>query len=173
MSSATKIVFMLGILLLIYGYLCRFLNIYFFWDSKYFGWLGIISGALLLLIDIRIARMRQNQNIFFVRLFVAVIVIFLAVEGSAIVWLKTSTAYENLKEAILTDGTIKTELGEIRGLNLIPGINIIDIVNAPSTEILTFNITVRGQRAYKELEVSIERTSPLEWTVTSTKPVRY
>jgi len=171
MSTATKVVFIFGILLLMYGYLCRFLNIYFFWDSKYFGWLGIAFGILLLLIDIRMARIRQKQNIFFVRVFVAVIVIFLAIEGGAIIWLKTLTAYKNLKEVILMDGMMKTELGEIRGFNLIPGINIIDIIKVPSTETLNFNITVRGQRAYKELEVTIQRTSLLEWTVTSTKPL--
>ena len=103
MSTATKVAFVIGIPLLIYGYLCRLLNIYFFWDSKPFGWIVIMSALLLLLIDIRITRVRQRQNIFFVRLFVAAIVIFLAVEASAVAWLKNSTAYDSLTESIDTD----------------------------------------------------------------------
>lgn len=171
MSTATRVAFVIGILLLIYGYLCRLFSIYFFWDSKYFGWIGIISGLLLLLIDIRIIRVRQKQNIFFVRLFVAVIVIFLAIEASAVVWLKTSTAYNNLTESINTDELMKAEIGDIRGYSLIPGINILDIITALESETLTFRITVRGQRAYKELEVTIERTNPLEWSVSSVKSI--
>ena len=102
---------------------------------------------------------------------VAVIVIFLGLEGSAIVWLKSSTAYDELIESIKTDEAIKAEIGDIRGFSLIPGINIIDIFNAPASESLKFVITVRGQKAYKELEVTIERTTPINWTVTSSKPI--
>lgn len=171
MSTATRVAFIIGILLLIYGYLCRLFSIYFFWDSKYFGWLGIISGVLLLLIDIRITRVRQNQNIFFVRVFVAVIVIFLAVEASAIVWLKTSTAYDNLTASINTDETMKAEIGDIHGYGLIPGVNILDIIIASQSESLTFRITVRGRRAYKEFEVTIKRITPLEWRVSSMNPL--
>ena len=171
MSTATRVAFIIGILLLIYGYLCRMFSLYFFWDSKYFGWIGIMSGLLLLLIDIRITRVRLKQNIFFVRVFVAVIVIFLGLEASAIVWLKTSTAYHNLKESINTDEAMKAEIGEIRGYSLIPGINILDIITALESESLAFRITVRGERAYKELEVTIERSTALEWRVSSIKPI--
>lgn len=100
---------------------------------------------------------------------VAVIVIFMGLESSAIVWLKSSTAYDELIESIKTDGEIKAMTGDIRGFSLFPGINIIDIINAPSSESLEFVITVRGQKAYKELEVTIERTTPINWTVVSSR----
>ena len=117
------------------------------------------------------ARLKQKENIFFVRVMVAVIVIFLGLEGSAIVWLKTSTAYDELVESIKTDEVMKAEIGEIRGFGLVPGINIIDIINAPTTEFLTFVLTVRGQKAYKELEIKIERVTPVEWRVSSMKTI--
>lgn len=117
------------------------------------------------------ARLKQKENIFFVRVMVAVIVIFLGLEGSAIVWLKTSTAYDELVESIKTDEVMKAEIGEIRGFGLVPGINIIDIINAPTTEFLTFVLTVRGQKAYKELEIKIERVTPAEWRVSSMKTI--
>jgi hypothetical protein len=173
MSTATKIVFIIGLLLLIYGYLCRYFNIYFFWDSKYFGWFGVISGLLLLLIDIRMIRIRQKQNIFFVRVFVAIIIIFLALEGSAIIWLKSSKPYDNLIEAIKTDEVMKAEIGDIRGFNLVPGISIVDIIQVPSSGSLTFVITVRGRKAHKDLEVNIENTLSIDWRVISTQPINY
>jgi hypothetical protein len=171
MSTSTKVLFIIGILLLVYGYLCRLLHIYFFWDSKYFGWIGILSGTLLLLIDIRMARIRQRQNIFFVRLMVAVIVIFLALEASAVVWVKSSAVYDELTESIENDEVMKAEFGAIRGFNLIPGINIIDIIRFPASESLTFILTVRGERRFKELAVTIERTGLTNWTVVSFREI--
>jgi len=171
MSTTTKLVFLFGLFFLIYGYFCRFFDFYVFWDSKYFGWLGVISGLLLFLIDVRMARVRQKQNIFFVRIMVAVIVIFLALEGSAIVWLKTSNAYDEATGSIRSNQEIKDELGDVRGFSIIPGISIIDILNAPSSETLTFVITVRGERAYKEMEITIGRNGPVEWGVSSIKPI--
>ena len=97
--------------------------------------------------------------------------IFLGLEASAIVWLKTSTAYHNLKESINTDEAMNAEIGNIRGYSLIPGINILDIITALESESLAFRITVRGERAYKELEVTIERSTALEWRVSSIKPI--
>ena len=117
------------------------------------------------------ARLQQKENIFFVRVMVAVIVIFLGLEGSAIVWLKTSTAYDELVESIKTDEVMKAEIGEIRSFGLVPGINIIDIISAPTTESLTFVLTVRGQKAFKELEIKIERVTPVEWRVSSMKTI--
>lgn len=171
MSTSTKVVFLLGLFFLIYGYICRLLDFYVFWDSKYFGWLGVISGILLFLIDVRQARVRQRENIFFVRVMVAIVVIFLALEGSAIVWLKTSTAYDEATELIRSNREIKDEIGDVRGFSIIPGINIIDIINAPSSETLTFVITVRGERAYKEMEFTIRRTSVMAWSVISSKEI--
>lgn len=173
MSTINKAVFIMGLMLLIYGYLCRYFSIYFFWDSKYFGWLGIISGLLLLLIDIRMIRIRQRQNIFFVRVFVAVIIIFLALEGSAIVWLKSSTPYDDLIESIKTDDVIKAEIGDIRGFNLVPGISVIDILQVPSSGSLSFVITARGQKAHRDIEVNIENTLGINWRVISTQPINY
>ena len=168
MSRATIIVFIIGILLLIYGYLCRLLSIYFFWDSKYFGWLAIISALLLLLIDVRAARIRQRQNIFFVRFFVAILVIILALEASAVLWVKTTSPYQQVSELIERDKALTTQLGDIHGLGLIPGIRLIDIITFPSSESLTFVITIRGEKVYKEMEVTIARTALTDWSVIST-----
>lgn len=171
MSTATKIVFIIGTLLLVYGFLCRLLSIYFFWDSKYFGWLGIISALLLFLIDIRLIRVRQRKNIFFVRFFVALLIIILALEAGAIAWVKSTKAYDEMLEQIETSEAIKTEMGEIKGFSWIPGINIVDILKAPGAESLNFVITVRGEKLFREMEVTIARTSVTEWSVVSFREI--
>jgi hypothetical protein len=66
---------------------------------------------------------------------------------------------------------MKAEFGAIRGFNLIPGINIIDIIRFPASESLTFILTVRGERRFKELAVTIERTGLTNWTVVSFREI--
>ena len=62
-------------------------------------------------------------------------------------------------------------LNEIRGFRLIPGINIVDIIKALSSESLKLVVTVRGQKAYKEIEVTIKMTTPVNWTVVSSEEI--
>jgi len=102
---------------------------------------------------------------------VAIIVIFLALEGSAIVWLKSTNVYEQVTDLIEKDQVMKAEIGEFRGFSFIPGISIIDIINAPASESLTFVITVRGQKVYKEMEIVIGTTASPEWQVLSMKSI--
>jgi len=173
MSTATKVVFIIGILLLIYGYLCRLLSIYFFWDSKYFGWLGVFSGLLLVLVDIRMTRIRQRRSIFFIRVFVALIVISLAIEAGAIVLLKSSGTYNELKEAIRKEEPLKNEIGDVLGFGLIPGMDLIDIISAVNSGSLTFVITVRGEKAYRDLEINTDNAFGTAWRVTSVQPVSH
>lgn len=171
MSTATKVIFIMGILLLIYGYLCRLLSIYFFWDSKHFGWAGIVAGVIALLIDIRMARKAQRKNIFFIRLFAALIILASAIHVGSIVLLKNTNAYQ---EAItrIKDGQFKTELGDIKGFGIIPsGAGIVKILNPGNTGSIVFVITARGEKAYRDVEIKMEGGLQMQWLITSMRIV--
>ena len=166
MSRSTMVLFLIGILLLIYGYLCRLLSIYFFWDSKHFGWILIATGLMGLLIDIRRARVAQNRNIFWVRVGVAIMVVLFGIAGSAVIMLKTSDVYQEALEFIKTDGVIKNEIGDIRGFGLIPSqLDVIDMANMNPSGSASFIITVRGQSAYRDVQVDLRQGGPTGWFV--------
>jgi len=64
MSTSIKVLFIIGTLLLIYGYLCRLVHINFFWDSKHFGWIMVVASLLGFLIDLKKALTDKKKNIF-------------------------------------------------------------------------------------------------------------
>lgn len=156
MSRTTMILFVIGILLLIYGYLCRLLPINFFWDSKHFGWIVLATGFLGFLIDQRRARAAQNKNIFFVRVGVAIIVIVFAVFVSTNIVIRGSDDYKSTVENIKRSGEIKNEIGDVRGFGLfLSGLSLSTIKNSISSGPVKFTITVRGSNGYKDVEITL------------------
>lgn len=160
------VLFLFGILLLIYGYLCRLLSIYFFWDSKHFGWILIFAGLMGLLVDIRRARAVQNKNIFWVRVGVAILILTFGIAGSAVIMLKSSDVYQEALAFIKSDFEIKSEIGDFRGFGLIPsGLDLMDMANSTSSGSASFIITVRGNLAYREVKVGLRQGGPTGWFV--------
>src|SRR5262245_56858857 len=106
MSRTTMAIFIIGIILLIYGYLCCLLSIYFFWDSKHFGWIAIASTLLSFLIDLRKSLTAQKRNISWIRIPVTAIILSLGIYGGAMLVVKSSKPYEEAT-ALFKDGQLK------------------------------------------------------------------
>jgi len=158
MSRNTMIIFVIGILLLIYGYLCRLLSIYFFWDSKHFGWIIMVIGLMGFLIDQRKARVAQKKNIFFVRIGIGIIVFAFAIVGSAVMMIKVSNTYQDAINGLKKDGGIKSEIGTIRGVSLFPtGSGILDLVYSKTPGPSIIIVTVRGENEYRDVELELNR----------------
>jgi hypothetical protein len=165
MSTSTKIIFIIGILLLIYGYSCRLFNIYFFWDSKHFGWIAIATGLMGFFIDLKKILTTQNKNVFLIKVFIGIIILALGIAGGAIILLKSSKAYQDEIEILKIDGSLKAEIGTVRGFGLFPsGFGFLDYAFNAKPGPATFIITVRGSQAYKDVEMTLDRTpySPME-----------
>ena len=88
MSTSTKVIFIIAVLLLIYGYLCRLLNIYFFWDSKHFGWIMMATSLMGFFIDLKKILEAQKQSSFLPRLFIGVIIVLWALQEAEFFCLK-------------------------------------------------------------------------------------
>ena len=157
MSNSTKLIFIVAILLLIYGYVCRLLDFYVFWDSKHFGWIMLAIGFLGFLIDQRRIRTAQNKNIFWVRLGVAIIVIAFAAVASTNIIIRESAGYKSTIEDIRISSEIKSEIGEVRSFGLfLSGLSINTIINSLSSGPVKFIITVRGSHGIKDVEITLD-----------------
>lgn len=151
-------IFLIGIPLLTYGYLCRLFNIYFFWDSKHFGWILIATGLMGFLIDQRKARVAERRNIFWVRMGIGIIVFAFAIVGSAVIIIKSSYSYQDTIEQIRITNQMKNEIGEVRGFGLIPsGPGIISLVYGRKPGSSTIIATVRGEKGYRDIEIRLDR----------------
>jgi len=163
MSTSTKIIFIIAFILLIYGYLCRFLNIYFFWDSKHFGWIMLATGLLGFFIDLKKILEAQKKSSFLPQLFIGVIIVAFGIAGGGILLLHSSKAYQDTVQSIKTSEAIKSELGDINGVGLFPsGIDFLNFAFNMNQGPSTFVITVRGSSAIKDMEITLYRSLPIE-----------
>ena len=163
MSTSTKVIFIIGILLLIYGYSCRLLNIYFFWDSKHFGWIAIATGLMGFSIDLKKILTAQKKNVFLPQLFIGVIIVTLGIAGGGVLLLNSSTAYRDAIENIKTDGVLKSEIGNYKGVGLFPsGLGFLDFAYKVNRDPSTFVVTVRGSTAIKDVEITLYKSLAME-----------
>ncbi|HEY5771807.1 MAG TPA: hypothetical protein VIS75_04230 [Chitinophagaceae bacterium] len=163
MSTSTKVIFIIAFLLLIYGYLCRMLNIYFFWDSKHFGWIMLTTGIMGFFIDLKKILEAQKKNTFLPRLFIGVIIVAFGIAGGGILLLNNSKTYQDAIENIKTDRVIKSEIGDIRGIGLFPsGTGFLDFAFNVNSGPSTFIITVRGSLLIKDVEITLYRSLPVQ-----------
>ena len=165
-------IFFIGILMLVYGYLCRLFTIYFFWDSKHFGWILVTAGILGLFIDQRKSRLAQKRSIFFIRIGTGLLVFAFTVMSGAVLVVKTSGVYDAAAELIKLDGAIKNEIGDVRGFGLFPtGPEILRIANGATDGTASFVVTVRGDKAYRDVKVNLQGSAQTGWHVSSVQVV--
>ena len=163
MSTSTKTIFIIGILLLIYGYCCRLFNIYFFWDSKHFGWIMLATALMGFFIDLKKILEAQKKSSFLPRFFIGVIIIVFGIGGGGILLLHSSKTYQDTIESIKTDEVLKNEMGNIRGAGLFPsGTGFLDFAYKVNRDPSTFVITVRGSKIIKDVEITLYKTLPVQ-----------
>ena len=163
MSTSTKVIFIVALLLLSYGYLCRMLNIYFFWDSKHFGWIMLAAGLMGFFIDLKEILLAQKKSFIIPQFFIGVIIVVLGIAGGGLLLLNTSPIYQDAIDNIKKDEMLKSEIGTINGIGLFPsGSGFMDFAYRVSQGPSTFVITVRGSKVIKDMEITLYKNLPVE-----------
>lgn len=145
-----------GAILLVYGFLCQVIPVYFFWESKSAGY-----GLLLLGLGVMARQKRQtiksgSKRIAYLVVLVLSIFMFVGQVGFHIA-VRTSDAFEATQAYFLTSGdSLKKELGNIEGFSFSSS----GSVQATSThkgQVSTahLNIIVKGTKAYKVYTVDL------------------
>ena len=113
-------------------------------------------------IDLKKILEAQKKSSFLPLLFIGVIIVAFGIAGGGILLLNSSKTYQDAIENIKTDGVIKSELGDIKGIGLFPsGPGFLDFAYKVSRDPSTFVITVRGSRVIKDVEITLYKDLPM------------
>jgi cytochrome oxidase complex assembly protein 1 len=168
MRRTTKLLFASGTILLIYGYLCRELHIYFFWDSKVFGWIILLIALLFYLINLNKIRTRHGRKTFWVKIGIIMTFLALPLAGYLIYDFNNSEPYRVAKEYLKTNSELRDEVGNIRAFGVIPAGTIeTTSINGVESGHASLTVTVMGDKKYKDVYVNLKETSPTGWVVAS------
>jgi hypothetical protein len=170
MSRPSKTILIIGVILLVYGYLCRKFEIDFFWDSKTIGVILLFIALLSYWIDLRRTRKRRGKKLIWVTVGICFLILGLVTLPFAVVMIKTSDAYDAALQYLDSDPKIKEEIGNVKGFGLIPtGSVATTTINGVESGGATFEIIVKGEKKYMDVTIRLEKKSDKYWTVTDTR----
>lgn len=168
MTKFTKTALIVGLVFLIYGYLSRQLNIYFFWESKELGWVALFVALTGYLFQLLKQRKLQKKKTILVKFGIGFLLFGFAISTVVIIIFLNSDAYQTAIEYLKTDTEIKKEMGNIDGFGIMPMGQIqSSTINGIESGDAIFNITLKGDIKYKDIIISLKKLPQTNWTVIS------
>ncbi len=162
----TRTVLSIGTILLIYGYFCRIVGLYFFWESKSIGWAFICIGIITFLQgNIKYKRLNDKNSVA-EKIGIAVFSFILLVQSVLIIFIANSNAYNTAKSYIKNNESLKTEIGAIKAITIIP-FGGMSVSSSQSGETGQGNIyvTVKGSKKYKDLNLFVIKDLDTDWKI--------
>ena len=170
LSKLNKGLVKLTIAFLIYGYLCRIIRLYFFWESKTIGW----TLLLITIISILIQRIRTkrvaNKKILSEKIFIGITMFFLLIQSIIFIVTPQTKAYRSAKQFLMTDKTIANEVGEVYNIFLVPvGGLAMSSSSAGQTGQADLNFIIKGKNKFKDINLQLTKELETNWTIIETK----
>jgi hypothetical protein len=166
----TKSTLILGLVLTVYGYLCRALDLFFFWESKSIGWAIIAIGIISLLFNrVKIRKIERKKSLL-TKIGIGILIIFLLVQAILLIVIPNTDAYKIAKEYLITNTSLKGEIGEIKRFSLIP-LGAMEMHSGGGIEYgsATILFTVKGEEKFKDITVYLEKRPDTKWLVLDTE----
>ncbi|GGA86900.1 hypothetical protein [Puia dinghuensis] len=166
MSKFIRLMLFIGIIVIAYGFLCRPLHVDFFWESDTFGWVVFIIGLALLLVKrIKVKRETGRKAIgekIGVGLSLLAIVLIVIIN----IVMNNSDAVRTAKNYILTNDSLKREMGDIRGFGFTySGGMEVSSDQGGEEGSADISLIVKGSKKFRDLEVYVVKEKGGDWKV--------
>lgn len=167
LNKFTKTVLIAGLTFILFGYLCRIIGLYFFWESKTIGWTLLLIGIIGFLSNRIKIKTTNKKKTLLEKIGIGIIIFILLVQTILIAIIPFTDAYSVAKEYIYNNTDLKNEIGNITGFGLIP-IGSIQKTSDASGEYgsAVIHLTVKGEKAFKDITIYVVKNadSP-DWKV--------
>ena len=151
---------------LLYGYLCRLLGIYFFWESKTLGWTLLIITVINLLRQRIQFKKSQDKKTLSEKIGIGLAIFVLLAQTILFIVFPQTDAYKIAKQYLQTDKSVSNEVGEVTSIFLVPtgGISI-QSSSAGQTGQANFNFIVKGKTKFKDINIQVVKEVDSNWTI--------
>lgn len=161
-----KLLFGISICLIVFGYLVRIFDLYFFWESKPLGFFLLLASLTIILRkDITTRKSQKLKNIWS-HISFWLITFILFVKVLMLVILPNSDAYDAAKIYIENNSDLEAEIGKITGHTILPsgGIQITTDLNGTYGS-ATISLIIKGEDKFIEQTIHLNKTPDKDWTV--------
>lgn len=166
-STFTKAFLIIGVVFVGYGYFSRLIQLYFFWESKSFGWSLIFIGIIGALVDRVKVKKEKKQKSLIEKIGIGLFAFVLFVQVLFMIIIPMTDAYSIATDYLRNDEKLIQEIGEIKGFGLIPS-GFIQKSSDPQGESgnAQINLIVKGEKKYKDVTVYVVKTKEsTEWKI--------
>jgi hypothetical protein len=166
LNKFTRFTLITGFVFVLYGYICRAIPVYFFWESKYFGWMIIFIGVIGLLFHRIRLNKKAGKKSLLEKIGIGVLCFILLIQAILLSVLPNTEAYTIAKGFLQQNEKVKLELGNITGFSIIPlGAMSTSSGSQGTTGSATLNIIVKGEKKYKEYRVDLLKETNTGWSI--------
>lgn len=159
----------LGIVLVVYGYLCRGIGIYFFWESKQIGWAVLFFSIILFLFN-RMKKKEKGRSRGLEIIGIFIFAFILLVQAILFLVLVNHSATKIAQEYVQSNPLIKDDIGALKGFSIIPQGSISTSSDSSGAQgEAEIQMIVKGAKKYLEVTVLLVKEKTSEWRVIDIK----
>lgn len=150
--------FIISIILIIYGYVARLLPVYFFWESKDIGWPLLLLTIILFLLK-RVKRLRGSSKTILEKALIIIISCILLFQTIFLINVTNHDAVKAVKAYVADNDEVISEVGPLRGIYAVPQGNISNIKqkNGQTLGEAQLVIILKGDKKYKEVNFFVRK----------------
>lgn len=160
------VILCLGAFSILYGYLCRIADFYFFWESKIIGWEVFLIGIALLLYQ-RIISKEVNKKTTIEKIGLGVVVFIFIIQTILTVVIINSDAYTTAKKYLTTNASLNKEIGKVVALSIIPTGSIQQTTDSEGEQgDAAISLIVKGEKKFKDVVIYVtKQPNSSDWKV--------
>jgi hypothetical protein len=165
-SRITRTAIFATLVFLLYGYLCRLLSLYFFWESKSIGWTLFWIAIILILRERIKSKMTQKKSTIPEKIGIGFCILILLAKGVIFFATQQTSAYDKALVFINADKSIREQVGSVNGVSLIPYGSFSMSSGPEGTQgQADLYFIIKGSKKYAELNLSMEKDTDTEWKI--------
>lgn len=151
---------------LLYGYLCRLVGLYFFWESKTVGWTLFWIAVIFILRDrIKIKKV-QNKKTLLEKIGIGFSLFVIIIKGVLFFATQQTSAYESALSFIKANPSIQNNVGTVTSVFLVPFGGMSMTTNSQGTAgQADLHFIVKGSKRYIDLNLLMSKDFDTNWQI--------
>ena len=166
LSSFTKALILATAVFLLYGYLCRLIGIYFFWESKTIGWTLFWVAIISALRDSLKAKRLKNNSTLPEKIGIGICVFVLLIKGVLFFAIPQTDIYTSALNFVKQDKLVRDEVGDIKSVFFVP-FGGFSMSSGPegSKGDADIYFVVKGSKKYVDLNLLMNKEMDTDWKI--------
>ncbi len=165
-SRLTKNLLLTTIIFLLYGYLCRFTGLYFFWESKTIGWILFWICIIFLLKDRIKTQKNQKKKAIPEKIGIGLSAFVIVIKAVLFIAIPHTAAFESAANFIKTNQEIKTKAGTVNSIFIVPfgGMSLTTGSQGSAGE-ADLHFIIKGSEKYIDLNLLMNKDFDTNWQI--------